>query len=180
MSSSQLALSTSSIASLASSTPVTTRAPLLSCRGNSTILTTTDCTYGFTTSYCHSAQPALTCSDGDFPSIYMPVRCITISTCYPLPTTTASCINGFTAYATHTAFDGLLSNNQSTRVESPQCNCGGYVSWNYKPYASYCLPTTSCGDFLTTTSSVASYLANGSTVTSERTYCNCPGNQTRE
>lgn len=157
-----------------------TPAVSLSCTGGSTVLTTTECTYGHTISYCYSKPATITCSDGYYPSVYAPVRCYLESTCFPLPTTTTSCNVGFTAQSTYTAFDGVLNNGSSTRIEFPQCACSGHVAWSTAPYASYCLPTGTCAPYFTASSSTFSYTDATGVVTRSFTQCNCPASQTRK
>lgn len=152
----------------------------LSCTGGSTVLTTTECTYGHIISYCYSKPATIVCSDGYYPSVYNPVRCVVASTCFPLPTTTTTCNVGFTAQSTYTAFNGVLNNGSSTIIEFPQCACSGHVAWSTAPYASYCLPTGTCAPYLTATTSSYSFANGTSTVTRSFTQCNCPASQTRK
>lgn len=157
-----------------------TDAASFACPPRSTLLTTTDCTYGFLTSYCHSAAASLACPSGSYPSVIHPGHCVTVSTCFPLPTTTATCSNGFTAYSTYTAFAGYLNNVTSTAIKFIDCRCSGSVSFGTDPYASYCLPTGSCASFLQAASRLGIHSDNATTATNRHVYCNCPTGQTRE
>lgn len=157
--------------------------PSITCSSGSTVLTTTECTYGHIYSLCHSPEATIICSAGYYPSVWYPVRCFSQSTCYPLPTTTSRCeTHGFTAYNTFTAFNGVLDNGTFTKIEFPQCACSGHVSVGGKaPYASYCMPTGQCPGFMVSSTSTYRYTdASQSLATRRFTSCDCPAGQTRE
>lgn len=152
----------------------------LTCTSGSTAKETTECTYGHTYTICYSPPATIVCTDGYYPGVFNPVRCIIQSTCYPIPTTTQHCeTDGFTVASTATLFNGVLNNGSSTRIESLICGCSGQYSYTTKPYTSFCLPTGSCESFLIAKTSSFSYTVSGDVTTKTNVNCYCPTSSTR-
>ncbi|KAK3386534.1 hypothetical protein B0H63DRAFT_467921 [Podospora didyma] len=164
------AISPSSSATTPPPSSITT-APQLICTGGSTIKTTSDCTYpSITYSYCYSAPPPLTCSEGFWPGHISYGHCMDGEICYKLNETwiTTTCApNGQTAYTTNTLFSGTLAGGVSTVISAVQCACGAnqWYSWGPTdgPQSVYCMPQTDCPSGMTTSWSTNTYCATVTT-----------------
>src|SRR6266536_1272 len=169
-------LATGSSTTTPPSSTITSSASL-SCSSGSTVLHTTDCTIGVPISYCYSPPPPIQCSSGYYPGVYHPGHCIEASTCYAIdsPWITTTCTNGEQAYATSTLYAGTLAGGQSTvitrkhpsssisisihanNLTEVQCSCptDEWYSWSVGASTEqvYCMPHTSCGVGMTTSTS---------------------------
>jgi hypothetical protein len=182
--------------------PAPTSIPL-SCTSGSTVLHTTDCTYGFPISYCYSAPPPVTCSPSSYPVVGHN-RCNAFTFCAKVPATTSSCSqqDGFTATSTATLYSGTLAGETTaTVIKTPACGCAGYYGYETHvagvstSYRSVCLPlygtqqggTTTysgaptagtCAPYFTSSTSRFTLTDGGITQTNAFTHCFCPSGST--
>lgn len=162
-----------------------TTAPGLTCTGGSTVLFTKDCTYQNPISYCHSPEPPITCGPSSYPSVYYPVRCYSASTCYPVdsPFITSRCSFGGIPYSTSTLYEGTLAGGESTTITNVYCSCASDQYYSYTSLSGsgnsggvFCMPTSSCPDGMSTSTSTNTYCATAScdsTVPLTTDFCQC-------
>lgn len=176
---------------LAGPTPTT-------CTGDSTLKTTTDCTYGHTYSYCYSEPPPVTCGPGLYPREGSG-RCYVYTFCASVPTTTSSCTTGGFTPSSYKVFDGTLAGETTaTQIYEVYCSCSGGVQSYYPAKTtvldggststvatgqSYCLPTHinddgDCPSFMTSSVNSWTYTLSSTVGSSAISYCGCPDAKT--
>jgi len=165
------------------SSTITSAPQSLHCTNGSTAVTTTDCTYGGTYSFCYKAPPPLTCSESSYPSSYDCGECEICTGCFPVNATylTTTCSNnGEFPYTTNTIFNGTLAGGTTTTILQVQCECHSdqWYSWGSgAQYGPYCMPKTDCASGMTTSTSTDSYCLTSPTscsgISTYWPYCVC-------
>ncbi|OJJ48978.1 hypothetical protein ASPZODRAFT_13719 [Penicilliopsis zonata CBS 506.65] len=157
------------------------------CPPGSTILHTTDCTYGTSTSYCYSVPTPIQCPSGSYPGVWHPGDCIEQPTCYPVSAAwiTTECSHGAVPWTTSTLYAGVLGGT-STVIRAVSCSCAS-DQWYSATLLSesvytFCMPRSDCPPGMTTSTSVNTYCATagceGEGIWPTTTYCKCRGSST--
>ncbi|KAJ5688884.1 hypothetical protein N7462_003276 [Penicillium macrosclerotiorum] len=174
------------ITSVQPQAPAVTEAAALRCSDGATILHTTDCTMGTSTSYCFKPQPPIKCEAGFFPSVWHPDHCMELSTCFPIDADwiITECSNGAFASSTKTLYNGHLAGGYSTVIRSISCACPSDQWYSMAVIdggvETFCMPYQSCPPGMTTSISTNQYCATApagvcADIATEVSKCECAG-----